>query len=57
MTRIDESGQPVADTKTEKMQIDLSNENVHPDIKANAKGKKVGEKFKFHFHDEKTVQE
>ena len=56
LTRIDEGGQPVADTKPEKMQIDLSNENVHPDIKANANGKKVGEKFKFHFHDEKTVQ-
>ncbi len=56
LTRIDESGQPVADTKPEKMQIDLSNENVHPDIKSNAKGKKVGEKFKFHFHDEKTIK-
>ncbi len=56
LTRIDENGQPVADSKPEKMQIDLSNENVHPDIKSNAKGKKVGEKFKFHFHDEKTVK-
>ena len=56
LTRIDEGGQPAADTKPEKMQIDLSNENVHPDIKANANGKKVGEKFKFHFHDEKTLQ-
>ncbi len=56
LTRIDEGGQPVSDTKPEKMQIDLSNENVHPDIKANANGKKVREKFKFHFHDEKTVQ-
>ncbi|HEY6435384.1 MAG TPA: trigger factor, partial [Ignavibacteriaceae bacterium] len=55
LTRIDESGQPVVDTKPEKMQIDLSNENVHIDIKENSKGKKVGEKFKFHFHDEKMV--
>ncbi len=55
LTRIDESGQPVADTKPEKMQIDLSNENVHIDIKENSKGKKVGEKFKFHFHDERMV--
>ncbi|MFI5236905.1 MAG: trigger factor, partial [Ignavibacteriales bacterium] len=47
LTRIDESGQPVVDTKPEKMQIDLSNENVHIDIKENSKGKKVGEKFKF----------
>ncbi|MCK7522046.1 MAG: hypothetical protein MZV64_32375 [Ignavibacteriales bacterium] len=35
LTRMDESGQPAADSKPEKMQIDLSNENVHPDIKAN----------------------
>jgi trigger factor len=56
LTRTDESGQPIADTKPEKLQIDLSNENVHADIKVNARGKKVGEKFKFHFHDEKMVQ-
>ena len=56
LTRMDESSQLVADNKPEKMQIDLSNENVHIDIKANSKGKKVGEKFKFHFHDEKMIQ-
>ena len=55
LTRINESGQPAADSKPEKMQIDLSNENVHLDIKENSKGKKVGEKFKFHFHDERMV--
>lgn len=55
LTRTDDSGQPVADSKPEKMQIDLSNGNVHPDIKANSRGKKVGEKFKFHFHDERMV--
>jgi trigger factor len=56
LTRTDESGQPIADSKPEKLQIDLSNENVHADIKVNARGKKVGEKFKFHFHDEKMIQ-
>lgn len=56
LTRTGENGQPIADSKPEKMQIDLSNENVHTDIKQNAKGKKVGEKFKFHFHDERMVQ-
>jgi trigger factor len=55
LTRVDESGQPAADSKPEKMQIDLSNENVHADIKDNARGKTVGEKFKFHFHDERMV--
>ena len=56
LTRTDESGQPIADSKPEKIQIDFSNESVHPDIKVNARGKKVGEKFKFHFHDERMVQ-
>jgi len=55
LTRTDESGQLAENSKPEKMQIDLSNENVHPDIKANSRGKKVGEKFKFHFHDERIV--
>jgi trigger factor len=56
LTRVNEDGQPTAESKPEKMQIDLSNENVHIDIKENSKGKKVGEKFKFHFHDERMVQ-
>ena len=56
LTRADENGQPAEINKPEKMQIDLSNENVHSDIKTNAKGKKVREKFKFHFHDERKVQ-
>jgi trigger factor len=56
LTRVSEDGQPTAESKPEKMQIDLSNENVHIDIKDNSKGKKVGEKFKFHFHDERMVQ-
>lgn len=56
LTRLNENGQPIENTKPEKMQIDLSNENVHADIKNNAKGKKVGDTFKFHFHDEKTIQ-
>ena len=55
LTRVDESGQSAVDSKPEKMQIDLSNESVHIDIKENARGKKVGEKFKFHFHDERMV--
>ena len=55
LTRVNDDGQPSADGKPEKMQIDLSNETVHIDIKENAKGKKVGEKFKFHFHDERMV--
>ena len=56
LTRLNEDGNPSDGTKPEKMQIDLSTENVHPDIKNNAKGKKPGEKFKFHFHDERTIK-
>ena len=56
LTRLNENGEAIENSKSEKMKIDLSNENVHPDIKSNAKGKKAGDKFKFHFHDERTVQ-
>ncbi|MCW9096085.1 MAG: trigger factor [Ignavibacteriaceae bacterium] len=56
LTRLNENGQPIENSKPEKMQIDLSNESVHTDIKTNAKGKKVGDKFKFHFHDERKVK-
>jgi len=56
LTRLNENGQPIENSKPEKMQIDLSNESVHADIKTNAKGKKVGDKFKFHFHDERKVK-
>jgi trigger factor len=55
LNRVNDDGQPATNNKPEKMQIDLSNETVHIDIKENAKGKKVGEKFKFHFHDERMV--
>lgn len=56
LTRVNEDGTPAEGTKPEKMQIDLSAENVHPDIKKNARGKKTGEKFNFHFHDERTIK-
>jgi len=55
LTQLNEEGNPDEKRKPEKMQIDLSKENVHPDIKNSAKGKKVGEKFRFHFHDDRAV--
>ena len=55
LTRLNNEGNPDEKSKPEKMQLDLSNENVHPDIKNNVKGKKVGDKFKFHFHDNRTI--
>ena len=56
LTMTEKNGETVTDSKPEKMQIDLSNKDVHTDIKTNAKGKKVGEKFNFQFHDEQTIQ-
>jgi trigger factor len=55
MQRINEDGTPFENTKTEKMQIDLTNERVHPDIINNANGKKVEETFQFSFDDKKKV--
>ena len=55
MQRINEDGTPFENTKVEKMQIDLTNERVHPDIVQNAKDKKVGDSFRFSFDDKKKV--
>ena len=55
MQRINEDGTPFENTKVEKMQIDLTNERVHPDIIKNAQDKKVGESFRFSFDDKKKV--
>jgi len=55
MNRLNEKGEPFENTTPEKLQIDLSNENVHPDIKEKAKGKNAGDKFNFSFDDERNV--
>jgi trigger factor len=52
--RIDESGTSIEGTKTETIDVDLSNERVNSEIKENAKGKKVGESFSFVYSDEKV---
>jgi trigger factor len=56
MTRLDNKGEPFENSKPEKLEIDLTNPNVHADVKENAKGKKVGDKFKFSFDDEKIIK-
>ena len=56
MTRINEDGDPVENSKPEKLEIDLSNQKVHTDVKEKAKGKKVGDKFKFSFDDERIAK-
>ncbi|WP_337866059.1 trigger factor [Ignavibacterium sp.] len=49
--RTDENGNILQDTKPEKLTIDLTNEQIHPQIVENSKGKKVGESFTFQFSD------
>jgi trigger factor len=56
MTRLSENGEPFENSKPEKLEIDLTNPNVHADVKENAKGKKVGDIFNFSFNDERTVR-
>jgi trigger factor len=56
IVRLDDNGDKIENTFAEKIQIDLSNEKVQPEILNNSKGKKVGEKFTFSFTDERTVK-
>ncbi|MCL6495705.1 MAG: trigger factor [Ignavibacterium sp.] len=49
--RTDEQGNILPDTKPEKLTIDLTNEQIHPQIVENSRGKKVGESFTFQFSD------
>jgi len=54
LQRIIENGEPFDGSKPETLDIDLSNHRVQPEIRDNAKGKKVGESFTFSFNDERT---
>ncbi len=56
ITRIDENGEIFEDSKPEKLQLDLSNEKIQPEIIKNAKGKKKGESFTFTFKDERNIK-
>ena len=51
--RIDENGQVFSGSKSEKMQLDLSNERINKEIVQNAMGKKIGDSFQFSFNDER----
>ncbi len=51
LQRITESGEPFEGSKLETLDIDLSNHHVQPEIRENARGKKVGESFIFSFTD------
>jgi trigger factor len=54
LQRITDSGEPFDGSKAETLDLDLSNYRVQPEIRENAKGKKVGESFKFSFNDQRT---
>jgi len=54
--RVNDDGTAYKNSKSEKIQIDLSNENVSKDIIKNSKDKKVGDKFKFSFKDERKIK-
>lgn len=52
LQRMDTQGNPMIGSRSDNIQIDLSDEKVNPQIKENAIGKKVGEEFEFVFSDE-----
>ena len=54
LQRINENGEPFEGSKPETLDIDLSNHRIQPEIRDNAKSKKVGESFTFSFNDERT---
>ncbi len=56
MFRISEDGTPVGDGKGEKLQIDLSKEEIKPEILEKAKGKKAGDSFSFTFDEERKLK-
>ncbi|MCH8941495.1 MAG: trigger factor [Bacteroidetes bacterium] len=56
LLRINNDGTPYKNAKSEKIQIDLSNENVQKEIIENSKNKKVGEKFNFSFKDDRNIK-
>lgn len=54
LQRITEKDEPYDGSKPETLDIDLTNHRIQPEIRDNAKGKKVGESFTFSFNDDHT---
>lgn len=54
LQRVNQDGEPFADTSPEVLDIDLSNHSINQEIRENAKGKKIGESFTFSFKDEQS---
>ncbi|MEE9450267.1 MAG: trigger factor [Ignavibacteriaceae bacterium] len=56
MFRLNDDGTPVDDGKGEKLQIDLSKEEIKSEILEKAKGKKAGDSFTFTFDEERKIK-
>ena len=56
MFRLNDDGTPVGDGKGENLQIDLSKEEIKPEILEKAKGKKAGDSFTFTFDEERKIK-
>jgi len=56
MFRLNDDGTSVGDGKGENLQIDLSKEEIKPEILEKAKGKKAGESFTFTFDEESKIK-
>ncbi len=56
MFRLNDDGSPVGDGKGENLQIDLSKEEIKPEILEKAKGKKAGDSFTFKFDEERKIK-
>lgn len=56
MTRMNDDGTPMKNPKPEKLQVDLTNESVHSELKEKAIGKKAGDEFEFAFSEERVVK-
>jgi trigger factor len=56
LSRIDESGNSFENSSPETFDVDLTNENVQPEIIEKSKGKKAGESFTFSFTNTQPVK-
>ena len=56
MFRLNDDGTPIGDGKGENLQIDLSKEEIKPEILEKAKGKKAGDSFTFTFDEERKIK-
>lgn len=56
MLRLNDDGNPIEGSKGENLQIDLSKEEIKPEILEKAKGKKPGDSFTFTFDDKLKIK-